>query len=111
MKKLLLISVLIITGCAEYNDFANPSPANIQSRISRTDDFTLCSQYLGDYALLRSEEFNYRNLKPVVDEVKRRNLDCNSFPELSKYESWLEDWVKEYEESLEKWKNSSSYQH
>ena len=102
MKKLLLISVLIISGCAEYNDFANPSPVIIESRISRTDDFNLCDRYLGAYASLRSKEFNYRNLKPVVDEVKRRNLDCNSFPEFSKKEPWLEDWIKEYEESLEK---------
>ena len=102
MRKLLLISALILTACTstEYNDFANPSPENLKSTYGGLNDYRLCNSYFGPYALLRNKEFNYRYIKIVVAEVKKRNLDCNSFPELSNKEAWMEDWIKEYEESL-----------
>ena len=39
--------------------------------------------------------------KIVVSEVMKRKLNCNFFPELASKEPWMEDWIKEYEESLE----------
>ena len=34
------------------------------------------------------------------EEIKRRNLDCKEFPEFKEKKDWIEDWVNEYEVSL-----------
>jgi hypothetical protein len=36
----------------------------------------------------------------MLNEINNRNLDCKSFPEYSDREEGMEDWVSEYEESL-----------
>ena len=104
MKKLLTLSLLLTTlaGCTEYNQFANPSPQNIQAQVNGLNDFMLCQVYFDKlFGSGRSKEFRYRHYKPTVIEVEMRNLDCNSFPEFADKEAWKEDWIKEYEESLE----------
>ena len=100
MKKLLLITVIFISGCAGYNEF-NPSPEAYECLYSGLNDFQLCDAYLSPHAVLRSKEFRYRGIKKVVSEVMKRKLNCNFFPELASKEPYMEDWIKEYEQSLE----------
>ena len=108
MKRVLILSVLLTTlaGCTSgYNDFNNPSPQNVQAQVSGYNDYRLCNVYFNKMmGGTFDDDFRYKYSKPIVAEVEKRNLDCNSFPELADKEAWREDWIKEYEESLELWK-------
>ena len=105
MKKVLILSVLLITlaGCTGGYNAHNPSPEAYQAIYSGYNDLNLCKTYFrkSDGVLLR-DEVRHRIYKAVLSQIEERNLDCNFFPELADKESWgMEDWIKEYEESLE----------
>ena len=92
----------MLGGCTTtIRDEFNPSPQRAESMIVAYDDFRLCEwSFNKTNGALRSKEFQYRFKKPVVEEIKRRNLDCKEFPEFKEKKDWIEDWVNEYEESL-----------
>ena len=49
--------------------------------------------------MLKKEPLSKSSIvSPTVIEVEKRNLDCNSFPELADKKAWKEDWIKEYED-------------
>ena len=106
MRKLLtlsLLTVLLVGGCAsgDYKAFVDPSDEIIESNYRSSSDYNLCWLTFQLGAVLRSKEFRYRRYIRLLKEIDSRNLDCKSFPELTDEEAWMEDWIKEYEESLE----------
>ena len=98
----MLLTLLVLGGCTTtIRDEFNPSPQRAESMIVAYDDFRLCEwSFNKTYGALRSKEHQYRFKKPVVEEIKRRNLDCKEFPEFKEKKDWIEDWVNEYEVSL-----------
>ena len=97
MKKLLLISVFILGGCqTQFSDEA------IIATYQGTNDFELCLAYYSKkIALASNKETRYRLYKIIINEIDRRSLDCKTFPEFLDKEKWMEEWIQEYEESLE----------
>ena len=97
-----LLALLVLGGCTTtLSDEWNTSPQRAESMVVSFDDFRLCEwSFNKTYGAIRSKEFQYRFKKPVVEEITRRNLNCKDFPEFSKKKDWIEDWVNEYEESL-----------
>ena len=100
MKNLILISVVILmSGCVTtlYDEF-NASPQRAKSMAVSSSDYNLCHKSFDKlFGSARSEEMRYRFRKPIVLEIKKRNLNCKTFREFSKKEDWMEDWVNEYE--------------
>ena len=101
LTTLLLLALLVLGGCTStLKDVFDTSPQGAKAMIVGLDDFRLCEWSFNRFGALRSKEFQYRFKKPTVEEIKRRNLDCKSFPEFKDKKDWIEDWVKNYEESL-----------
>ena len=104
MKSLstILLTLLVLGGCTTtLKDEFDASPQRATAMIVGFDDFRLCEwSFNKTYGALRSKEYQYRFKKPTVEEIKRRNLDCKEFPEFKEKKDWIEDWVNEYEVSL-----------
>tara|TARA_B100000029_G_scaffold514279_1_gene616466 strand:+ start:405 stop:695 length:291 start_codon:yes stop_codon:yes gene_type:complete len=95
MKKLLLISALLVCGC-QVSDEA------LTSIYEGYNDYFLCVKYFakGEYWMYSDEE-KYTTYKITINEIDERNLNCRSYPDLDWRNDFMRDWVKEYEESLE----------
>ena len=100
MKNLILISaVILLSGCVTtlYDEF-NASAQREKSMAVSSSDYDLCHKsFNASIGAARSKEVRYRFRKPIVVEIKKRNLNCKTFREFSKKENWMEDWVNEYE--------------
>jgi hypothetical protein len=93
MKRLFVLSVILLTGCASIIDSLGPSgppPKYFES----LEDFKLCLWFYDseqanstgtEWGLWRSEEWRIEQYKKMENELKRRNLVCSE-----KFPSWDE---------------------
>ena len=96
-----LLTLLVLGGCAGFNEAVNPSIEIQTARIQGHDDYTLCFLYFDTWGGSgRSDEFRYPGYVATVNEVDKRELNCRKFPELSKKKDFMREWIKEYEKQL-----------
>ena len=92
MKNIFLaLMVFGLVGCV--------SNQAMMSIYEAESDFAMCSLYFQPklFGAARSQEWRYNIYKMVVNEIDKRNLDCNKFPDFDNKTSYFRERIDKFE--------------